>query len=365
MRGWPALALALAAVLGGCAELSALRSVGTEEIERWVVEQEYEKALNGLGRVRPSQPDYVELQARRLEIERLADGFETRVLGEARSLARQKQWQAALERYDDGLAKLPSRERLLHARVALLEERARYVQGLRSQSALDRGEWLARELPRQRQIVQAIPEDGEARRQLKRVEANVEETGSELYLCGQQALERGDNRQAVQCLALAQQLTPTLAVARALVRAKAEQDKQRDLERRFKLKRRKQARVAKERVLLERYEAAFAERDLLEAREAIEALRALNSKSPKLDGLDQQLRAAIADTVEEGMEVSRRLYSQGRFEEALAGWRALLVLDPENEALKAHVARAERVLAKLRVLNEKQPGSASAESAAP
>ena len=78
-----------------------------------------------------------------------------------------------------------------------------------------------------------------------------------------------------------------------------------------------------------------------------------------------QLKVAIDDTIEEGMEASRRLYSQGRFEEALAGWRALLVLDPENEALKAHVARAERVLAKLRALNEKQPGSASGQGPAP
>jgi tetratricopeptide (TPR) repeat protein len=349
MAGVVALAMA------GCIQIPMLRPATGEQLEHWVAQEEYGKALHALDRISPGDPAYVTLQEQRPRIEGLAAGFEKTVAREAAEMTREGQWQQALERYDDGLDKLPESKALQAAREAFLEKRERHVQGLRDRSALDRGGWLVEAVPLQREIVRVVPAETRARRNLARLEAEVEETGQALYICGQRAMARGHDTQAVRCLGLAQELTPTVSVREALSRAEARQAKQRERRRAASRQRRAHATAQREQVLYERYVDAFAGGDLLEARLTLAELEELKPGSAKVQRLQVQLARAIADTVEHGMEAGRRLYSQGRFEQALATWRFLSELDPENEELKAHIARAERVLAKLRTLNEKQP----------
>lgn len=352
--------------VAGCIEFPMLRPATEEQVTRWVAQEEYGRALDALDRISPKDPAYTRLEEQRLRIEGLAAGFEKTLAREAAELTQAGQWQQALERYDDGLDKLPESEVLQKAREGFLEKREHHIQGLRDRIALKRGGWLAEAVPVQQEILRVVPEDRQARRELARLEAEVEKTGQALYVCGQRAMARGQDGQAVRCLRLAQELNPTVSAREALSRAEARLAERRKQRRAASRQRRAQATARKEQALYERYEDAFAGGELLEARQTLAELKALEPKSAKVRRLEVQLERAIADTVERGMEASRRLYSQGRFEEALAGWRVLSELDPENEELKAHIARAERVLAKLRTLNEKQPdGELPGENAVP
>jgi len=356
MRAGPILLLALAAQLAGCSTLyDAIRPDVAQRVDTWVAEHEYGRALRAIAAVRPSHPDYTRLQARVPAIEREAMAFEDATIQESRALIKQKRWQEALVRYDRGIAKLAGSERLSKARADCLARRARYVQRLRTQGLLYRGEWLVRESPLQRMIAKAAPDDAQARRDLELVTREVEATSRGLYRCGERALERGVPDLAVSCLALAQRLTPSESTETALARAKQQQTERKQAQHRQAQRKLKQEQALQVQGLLSAYELAFSEGELLQARKALAALQAAQPEGDTVQALEAQFQAAVAERVGQGMEESRRLYSQGKIQQALDNWTALSQLDPENGELHANIARAEKVLAKLRELNEKQP----------
>lgn len=355
MRAGPVLLLALAAQLAGCTLYHAIRPDVAQQVDTWRQENEYGRALETIAAVRPAHPDYVQLQARVPEIEREAEAFEDATIDEGRALIKENRWQEALARYDRGIEKLAGSERLSKARADCLARRDRYVQGLRTQALLRRGEWLVREAPLQEEIFGANPDDAQARRDMDLVTREVDATSHGLYRCGEGALARGVPDLAVNCLALAQRLKPSASTESALARAKQQQT-ERNQALRLKAQRKlKQKQALKVQGLLSAYELAFSGGDLLQARKALAELQAAQPGSDTVEALEAQFQAAVAERVGRGMEESRRLYSQGKIQQALDNWTALSRLDPENGELIANIARAEKVLAKLRELNEKQP----------
>ncbi|MDJ0891504.1 MAG: hypothetical protein QNK18_09980 [Gammaproteobacteria bacterium] len=344
-------------VVVGCVPDQMLVKDVPKQVDRWVAEEEYGKALKLIERVDPDDPQYASLREQRKEILRLADKYEQAVLREGRRLTQNGQWQQADELYTAGMEKLPDSERIAKARAAFVARRAEHVRSLRTEVLINKGNWLARELPLQNQILTALPDDAQAKKSLKRAKREVETTSAGLYLCGQRALDSRNNKLAVQCLALAEQLTPNTSVKDALARAEKEQQKKKAKTRRARRKKQEQFEADKARRLFDAYQDAYKADDLLTARNALAELKTVEPKSDKVEQLGLELEDAIGERLKRGMEESRRLYSQGKIQQALDNWRDLSKLDPENEDLKAHIARAERVLAKLRELSEKQPAS--------
>ncbi len=326
-----------------------------KQVDRWVAEEKYGKAIKAIDEVQPDDPQYASVQEQRKEVLRLAEKYEKGVIRDGRRLTREEQWQEAFELYEEGTAKLPDSERIVRARADFLARRAEHVTSVRTEVLINKGNWLARELPLQQEILTTLPDDEKARKGLKRAQRTLDDTSAALYLCGQRALDSRDNALAVRCLALAEQLTPTTSVKDALARAEKEQRKKKAKTRRARRKKQEQSEANKARKLLDEYEEAYEANDLIKARIVLAELKAVEPKNNKVEQLETELEGAIGETVKRGMEESRRLYSQGRIQQALDNWEALSKLDPENEEIKTHIARAERVLAKLRELSEKQP----------
>ena len=69
----------------------------------------------------------------------------------------------------------------------------------------------------------------------------------------------------------------------------------------------------------------------------------------------RELNSRIDSNVKQGIEVGRKLYSQGEIERALAVWNKLREIDPNNDYLISHIERAERVMKKLGELRQQDP----------
>ena len=61
----------------------------------------------------------------------------------------------------------------------------------------------------------------------------------------------------------------------------------------------------------------------------------------------KELNARIKSNVTQGIELGRKLYSQGEIKQALAVWNKVRELDEDNQYLISYIKRAERVLKKL------------------
>ena len=346
----------LSIALSGCAELNLVRPGMTEQVDTWLVEKEYGKILEYIEILPPTHSDYATLQARLPEIRMLATIFEKEIVAQGERLTGQEQWQDALEIYATGLAKLPKSVIINAARAGFLAKRAARLSDLRAEALLAKGDWLTRDTPLQREIARVDPHDSQSRGRLNENSREVEKAARELYSCGQRALARAEHDLALRCLKLAHTLTPTKEIGAALARTKMAVAVR--MAKRHGAKRRKsQGGASMIQQIVDAYEKAYADGDLLKARKHVNKLSSLEPADTAIKRMEADLDAAIAFKVERGIEDGRTLYSRGQIQPAVDAWNELMPLEPDNEELNAHIARANRILDKLDKLKKKSASS--------
>ncbi len=346
----------LSIALSGCTQLSLVRPDMTEQVDIWLAEKEYGKVLEYIEILPSTHSDYAAFQARLPEIQSLVTSFEKEIVGRGEKLTGQKQWQDALEVYETGLAKLPKSATINAAHTRYLAKRAAQLEDLRAEALLAKGAWLTRDTPLQREIARVNPHDSQARRRLKENSREVEKAAGELYACGQWALARGDHSLALRCLKLAHTLKPTREIGATLGRTRmavAVQKAKRHGEKR----RHSQAGVSTIQHIVDAYEKAYANGDLLQARKHVIELSNLEPDDTAIKRMEADLDGAIAVKIKRGIETGRTLYSRGQIQPAVDTWSELVGLEPDNEELNAHIARANRILHKLDKLKKKGASS--------
>ena len=348
----PVVWVVFSLALSGCTQWYLVRPDMLEQVDIWLAEREYGKVLGYIESLPPTHSDYSTLQARLPEIGSMVTSFEKGIVGRAESLTEQKQWADALEVYDKGLARLPKSATINAARTRFLAKRTARLDHLRTEALLAKGDWLTRDTPLRREIARVEPHGRWARRRLKENSREVEKIAGELHSCGQRALAGGEYSLALECLTVAHALTPTQAISKELALAKATTARQ-TAKRSGKKRRRAKARASTIQKIVEAYEKAYANGDLLRAREHVNRLSGLEPDATVFKQMEADLDSAIAIEIQRGIETGRTLYRRGQIQPALDTWSELVQLEPENDKLNSHIARAQRVLKKLHKLQEK------------
>lgn len=346
--------LLLLLMLNGCSLLATVSGDLNTQLDHWEAAQEYGKALAALEHVRPEHPDYAQLMKRREAIRLKATRYESDTIAQATALARQGQWGEALARYDEARARLPASTALREGRAALEQQRTARLSALETELLLARGEGLAQLLPVQTARAAADPRSWRTQRELRQVRQEAERLGAELTRIGSAALERQELETARRSLSLALRLHATPEAQQA----------HREVQRRLAPPSSPPAKPAsapvkpvgedEQRELLQRYRNAFKARNWDEARRLLAQLEGQPAPPPETAALRRQLDAEIGREVEQFTKQGITLYSNGNYEEALTAWRKAQQLDPDNERVRAHIERAERVLKKLQTLQEKR-----------
>lgn len=120
----------------------------------------------------------------------------------------------------------------------------------------------------------------------------------------------------------------------------------------------------------EAYQRVLERGDLEGARQALERLRSLDPFDPEFEIEERQLLAALnaewrqrrarfrerlAGEVEGLVDAGRAAFREEQLENALDLWKRALLIDPENERIRAYIARAERQLENLERLRSSPP----------
>lgn len=338
--------------LSGCAELQLVRPDMTEQVDTWLVEKEYGNVLEYIEILPPTHSDYAALQARLPEIRRLVKSYEEEIVVGGEELTREEQWQDAADLYETGLAKLPNSAVIESARTQFLAKRAARLQDLSAEALLATGDWLARDTLLQKEMASVDPHDPQVRERLDENSRKAEKTAVQLHACGQRALARGKADLALRCLNLAHTLTPTREMGRALTRTRIAVAVQ-AAKRQGKNRRNSRADASTIQRLIDAYDKAYANGDLLQAREHLNELSSLEPDNGDIKQMEAELDAAIAFKIKRGIEIGRTLYSRGEIQPAVDAWSDVVRLEPDNKELNAHIARANRILEKLDKLKKK------------
>lgn len=347
----------------------AKTTTSKRQIETWLDQHQYDKALNALtNAVHRSPSEEVRTQIKQVMIR--ADGYDRT---QAEAIERKHKlgdWEGAFRILRESLQNLPDGERLQALEKQLIHDQAKRLRQLEAQTLLAKAEWLLQSDSLYKEMSRTDPRHKPITDERTYIRSEILLTAKRLSAFGIKAYSNGDLDLAGRCLRMADRLHPSKENTAALERldqllaaqfysAKrkirlANEQKERAIY--AQQKKQKQAEIHRtkkenKRLLIEAMKA-FHENDLALARELETKIRG-EENNPQLTKLRKSLNEAIDARVKSLLEKGNILYRDSRINLAKQTWEEALVLDPTNEEVKNRISRAERVLGNLKDILQK------------
>ncbi len=333
--------------VSGCAVWYSMQSDLDSRIDQWVAAKDFTTALDTLEQISSSHPHYAQLQSKRKYILQLARDYEASTLQNAANETKQQHWQNAAQLYQQGIEKLPHSESLAVAYQNFLQERQQQLEITTYRMNLYKAEWLLKSIPLQQQYEQLTPGGHRTDVITGLRETDIGDLYQELVQCGQASMQRTDFELAEKCFSTAMELNPdghrfpvTLDIPQQL----AILEKHREV-----------TLSAKGEEILSNSRQALKKDDLRQAFKLFKKIPSRDQHNATVLEFRKELNIRIGNNVKQGIEMGRKLYSQGDIERALAIWNSVRELDPNNEQLDNHIERAQHVLNKLKFLKKNEP----------
>ncbi|MDH3713192.1 MAG: hypothetical protein OET44_05000 [Gammaproteobacteria bacterium] len=345
--------LSVLALVAGCAGYQTNRPDVTKSVQTMLSENEYAAALETIELVKPSHPDYKRLAGWRETIEKNARAWEAEIIHDIEQMIAAGQWYNAELQLNEGLRKLPKSDALQQSRSRFLSRRSEHLAAINHELIIARGRGLPAEIAALEKLATVDPRDSELQEEVDRRHTMLTEAQRGLIDCGRAALAVGQTERALECLTIAQSIRHSREVDGLLAASQKSKTAKKQQVKAAAQKREERDQTRKIDELRSAYKKSLQNGDLNTARKHLDTLlkqqptKALRQESVRLD---QRIQRRVERSLEDG----RKLYTQGDFQGARAIWVAALRLDPGNQELKDNIARAERVLKKLKTLSDDQ-----------
>ncbi|MBI3560226.1 MAG: hypothetical protein HY080_00700 [Gammaproteobacteria bacterium] len=333
--------------LCGCTFIPSLESDLDTRIDQWIKEKKYTQALDALDQVQPGHPHYALLQKKKQRILVLAKEFEKDILYRSEQLSKERRWNEAEQLFVQGLTVLPRNKILADAYHEFKLQRDHQLQLLTFQLYVDKAEWLLKTDPLRQQILQTLPEGENLDRELIPDQHDRKDIFLTLVRCGQQTLESTELNLTEQCLLNAARLNPdgkfyttTVDIPQLLQQLK---------------QRRVNSLSPEAKEYLAAARQALQKNDIKTAFKLFRKIPSPDHQNISVVEFKKELDLRITTSFGQGIEMGRKLYSQGDIEGALAVWNSVREFDPNNEQLTQHIERAQHVLNKLKSLKKNEP----------
>jgi tetratricopeptide (TPR) repeat protein len=344
-------------LLAGCTYLPPLFEPDEKQLEQWIRDEYYGKAIPALENRFKRKPTKV-LESRLNALRLRADQYDKEQARKVLEQHGKDNWKQALVFLNEGLQHYPQGKQLGKARHLLKDQQDTLVRRLHAQLLLARAQWLLSAFSLQEEIGRVDPaanivHESEATR------SEIESTANELYRMGMKALELDDLDLADSCFTMSQRLYPGSKVGRAIMRlTRLKQEEKRKRLEKEKAARLKQelARQEKERkklvVLNQKIVDALNNDKLPLARKLLKELKSLQGDTRKVAELEKALNQAIKTRLASILNRGNQQYKNGQIEQARETWKKALELDPDNKEVKRHITRAETVLKRLKEIKK-------------
>ncbi len=347
------LPLLLIAVTG-CSTIGIYLPGTTSEIDELLNQQRYGTALARLQALSQKQPDNEQWVKLRYEAIYQAFRFEQQMIAEARARQDEGDWKGALDTMDEALGRYPESTPLQQARADLKVEQDRRLADLDVDLTLARSGWLLQQrgvLEKRRALAGTSWSDDW---KITDIDSELSRLQPVLIAQGQQAFKAGNHTLAERCFELAQRIAPDAAASAGLDSIRRTREKQQTATR--QRQHTEQVRQVRRQYLnyLATARKALEDNDLIAARDALAAARAVDSSDPNFLKLNDEFERRHDAQVEQWLSEGSSLYRRGEFRQARDLWQKVVTLDPRNTLAQARLDRANRVIEKLERLRHQQ-----------
>lgn len=364
------ICLACFLLMSACSVILPKRDATNIQIDQWIAQHKYSKALKALNiraRTQPSTANASWLQT----VQELAANYDLQETSQIQYFADKGNLDDAFQRLDLALQNYPEGAHLLELQNRLKPKQAQRVEELESQLILARAEWLLNSKSLNEEIIRVYPENKRASNELKIINPEINTNAEKLSKIGIKFLGANKLDLADRYLTMADQLHPSKGNIAALVKLdqlryelktklRKQQLKAQEARNKIELKKRKQVLQQKElrqqreiKHLVTNIQKALNKEDLFLAQKLFVQLVAIDVKDPNVPKLQQILNDAITTKVDKLLDQGNVLYRNGEILQAKETWEKALKINPDNTQVRSRIIRAERVLNKLRELQGK------------
>ncbi|MFO7603455.1 MAG: hypothetical protein R6X06_06535 [Gammaproteobacteria bacterium] len=328
-------------VLHGCAFIHSLDENLPQQVDTWMQNQEYSRVIDTLAYIRSDHPHYQKLAAQRALAQQKSIEYEAQILAQAKQQLEKQLWQEAHKTYQEALRKLPGNVTIQQALEAFTRQRDIYLKQLSYQALMNNAQAVVQNNPIHKEIVHTAPDSYHYRKEFKRHATESANMRGELLDCAEYYLSIRQLSHSQRCLELAAQLNTEELPPRY-----------HELETRLAPQLEAQSRrlSATAQTHLSAAEHALENKQLNLSLAQLEKIPAEEQDKAAISAFRKRLDTAIQQVVQQETDHGRRLYSEGKIQEALEAWQAVRLLDPSNPNLRRHIERAQRVLKKLESL---------------
>lgn len=349
----PFLLAVMLATMAGCAQFSIRQPVTPDQINAWLVEQQYGKALTALDHLPADYPRRAQLLALRPQVQERARSYENSTLALVRDQADDEEFGAALSQLRVARHNYPQSAALAAEEQQLLPLQQNALHELNDRLLIVRTQHLFDELSLQQRVAHIDPDFPATR--VQDIHARLNRAAGALLECGQRAMRAGKLQRAEQCLTLAQRIQDTQIGRTALASLEQQQSERKKITRTRQQRSQDKLRRQQLEQLLTSANQALARDDLPAARQALSDALAIDSDNSDAIALRATIDSAINARVEVALRKGNQLYRSGNIEQAQRVWNEGLQLDPDHPQLRANVERAARVLQNLQAIKQQTP----------
>ncbi|VAX09763.1 hypothetical protein MNBD_GAMMA25-1259 [hydrothermal vent metagenome] len=333
-------------LLAACSFLQSFHSQSPEYIEILIKEKQYGKAQNILQHSRQDHPDYPALMAQKKRLQKLSRQLETETLSQIEVFLNKNKWHQALQQLNHAREILPQSQTLKTTEQKFMLARQKRINELNMKVDIHKGIWLRDAEPLLDDLVKTQPDNYERRQQQQQFQQEKSRTLKNLARCADEAMNEELFELGRRCIMLVKQIDNTHKYTVSLEPAKAK------LQAHDHAWHQQQNKISTE--LLKELKQGYSHDNLLRASLHLQKLSRYKQTTEEIKSislLQQELNKGIAQS----MDAGRQLYSEGKVSQALSIWISLRKITADNEALEAHINRAQRVLEKLERLGKSQP----------
>lgn len=327
-----------------CTELPLFNIKEPQDIDYWIKQQQYGKAISELERQSRMHPSE-QLEKQLTSIKGKALEYDRATANSALAQQTQDNWEKAFATLNKGMQNYPDGIQLQKAKQTLIHRQTLRKKQLMAQVLLVKAEWLISNYNMQREIVRIDPDNYIAESNLQEADSQLSDIASKLYDYGMHAKSNNDLDLADHCLTMSNRIRPQKKTRKAMDEVASMQEA-----------RRRQQLERENRQLLVDIQQALQKPDLALARKLLQQTgktEGMEKTHPELASLRLALDSAIAAQVNALLEQGDTLYSNEKIDQAKKIWESAQALDPNNKDIQERIQRVERVLEKLEQLKSK------------
>lgn len=326
--------------LSGCISLTPQQAHLGAQVEGWIAEHKYQRAIGAIQALPPDHPEYQNLQELLGEIEQQQNNYVNALLQEAARYERAQDWVAAQNSLAAGLRNLPNQSRLTEQYNHYEVQRRQRLMMDNAAITLARAEYIIQVRPHQESKLYNSDSTLRAKAQFNAFLQEAREIAVELMRIAKRYQAEEKYTQARKALELARQTAPTdeqLALLNDLDALRLSQSEEINA-----TQQRQNQRLSDLEAL---FNIQLAGQELLAATATLNRLKELAPEDTLI--YQEELIAAKATRAETLIISGDRLYNSGYVARGMELWQEALTLAPNNQNLQQRIARGANFLSNL------------------